>query len=220
MHKSLRELKDGIIEGRKTFGNTMKYIMMALSSNFGNMFSVMGAIFYLPFLPMLPIQILLNNFIYDFSQITIPSDKVDAGWLLKPRKWNLHSVKKFMWIFGPLSSLFDFLTFFILFSVFHLSGSTFQTGWFMESLATQTLVIHIIRTREIPVFQSRASKLLTLSTFACVLTGWLLPFTPIGKIFQFSPPPLPVLIVIVVLVICYLLLVEGIKRIYYRNEAM
>jgi P-type Mg2+ transporter len=218
--KQLKSVIDGVVEGRKAFGNTMKYIMMALSSNFGNMFSVMGAIFYLPFLPMLPIQILLNNFIYDFSQITIPSDKVDASWLQKPRKWNLHSVKKFMWIFGPISSLFDFMTFFILFSVFHLTGSTFQTGWFMESLATQTLVIHIIRTREIPIIQSRASKLLTFSTFACVLTGWLLPFTPLGEIFQFSPLPIPVLIVIVVLVICYLLLVEGVKRIYYRNEDM
>ncbi len=215
--KHLRSVVDGIVEGRRTFGNTMKYVMMVLSSNFGNMFSVLGAIFYLPFLPMLPIQILLNNFIYDFSQITIPSDNVDADWVSRPHKWNLLIVKKFMFVFGPISSVFDFLTFFVLFSVFHLGAGAFQTGWFLESLATQTLVIHVIRTRQIPFFQSRASKLLTISTLGAVGVGWLIPLTPLGNVFSFSPVPVPALFAIVGLVVLYLALVEVVKRIFYRK---
>jgi Mg2+-importing ATPase len=195
----------------------MKYLMMGLSSNFGNMFSVIFAVFYLPFLPMLPIQILLNNFIYDFSQITIPTDKVDSDWLKKPRKWNLSFIKKFMLVFGPVSSVFDILTFIILFSVFKLNASAFQTGWFLESLTTQTLVIHIIRTRHIPFLQSRTSKLLTLSTIGVVVIGWILPYTVLGKIFSFSPLPINILLVIGGLVIAYLALVEAIKRIFYRK---
>ena len=216
-NKHLKSVIDGVLEGRRTFGNTMKYVMMSLSSNFGNMFSVLAAIFYLPFLPMLPIQILLNNFIYDFSQITIPSDKVDHDWVNRPHKWNLAHVKKFMYIFGPLSSVFDLLTFFILFSVFHLSEGAFQTGWFMESLATQTLVIHIIRTKKIPFIQSRASKLLTFSTIAAVSVGWILPFTPLRTLFNFSPLPLSIMLVIAGLVLLYLILVEIVKRIYYKK---
>ncbi len=216
-NKHLKSVIDGVLEGRRTFGNTMKYVMMSLSSSFGNMFSVLGAIFYLPFLPMLPIQILLNNFIYDFSQITIPSDRVDHDWVNRPHKWNIAFVKKFMYVFGPLSSVFDFLTFFVLFSVFHLSEGAFQTGWFMESLATQTLVIHIIRTKQIPFIRSRASKLLTISTIAAVAIGWILPFTPLGKLFKFSPLPLSIMLVIAGLVLIYLILVEIVKRIYYKK---
>lgn len=218
-NKHLKSVIDGVVEGRRTFGNTMKYVMMSLSSNFGNMFSVLAAVFYLPFLPMLPIQILLNNFIYDFSQITIPSDNVDHDWINRPHKWNLASVKKFMYIFGPLSSVFDLLTFFILFSVFHLSEGAFQTGWFLESLATQTLVIHIIRTKQTPFIQSRASKLLTMSTIAAVSIGWILPFTPLGALFNFSPLPLSIMLVIAGLVLIYLILVEIVKRIYYKKYA-
>ncbi len=215
--KHLQPIIDGIIEGRKAFGNTMKYIMMGLSSNFGNMFSVLGAILFLPFLPMLPIQILLNNFIYDLSQFTIYSDAVDKDWIRRPRKWNLGAVKKFMYIFGPVSSIFDFFTFFILFSVFNLSMSAFQTGWFMESLATQALVIHIIRTRHFPILKSRASKLLTFSTLTAVMVAWFIPFTPVGAIFNFSPLPLQVVLVIAGLVIVYLGIVEITKRLFYRN---
>lgn len=215
--KSLQAIISGITEGRKTFGNTMKYIMMGLSSNFGNMFSVLGAIFYLPFLPMLPIQILLNNFIYDFSQITIPSDNVDDDWISLPRKWNLSSVKKFMYIFGPISSLFDFLTFFVLFSVFHLGQSGFQTGWFIESLATQTLVIHVIRTKHLPFVKSKASKFLTTSTIAAVAVGWFIPFTPLGKVFGFFPLSFPIIFTIIGIVLAYLITVEIVKRIYYKK---
>ena len=187
--KSLLDLKDGIIEGRKTFGNTMKYIMMALSSNFGNMFSAAGASLILPFLPMLPIQILLNNFIYDFSQVTIPSDHVDREWIERPKKWDNRFVKKFMYVFGPISSIFDFATFFLLYYVFKSSAAVFQTGWFMESLATQTLVIHIIRTKRMPFLKSRASWPLILSTFLLVAIGWIIPYTSLGVFFRFAPMP-------------------------------
>ncbi|MDO8667977.1 MAG: magnesium-translocating P-type ATPase [bacterium] len=215
--KQLKSVALGVVEGRKAFDNTMKYIRMGLSSNFGNMFSVLGAIFYLPFLPMMPIQILLNNFIYDFSQITIPSDEVDEDSVSRPRKWHINSVKKFMYIFGPISSIFDFFTFFILFSVFHLGASAFQTGWFMESLATQTLVIHIIRTKKIPFLQSRASKFLTISTILAVVIGWLIPLTPLGKLFGFSPVSYQVILAIGGLAVMYLIIVEIVKRLYYRK---
>lgn len=218
--KHLKPVVDGVIEGRRAFGNTMKYIMMGLSSNFGNMFSVLAAIFYLPFLPMLPIQILLNNFIYDFSQVTIPSDKVDSDWVSRARKWNLTFVKKFMYVFGSISSVFDLFTFFVLFSVFGLGESAFQTGWFMESLATQTLVIHIIRTKRIPFLQSRASKFLIASTFMAVAVGWLIPLTPLSQLFKFSPLPFQVILAIAGLVIVYLISVEIAKRIYYRKHEL
>lgn len=215
--KNLNSIINGVIEGRRSFGNTMKYIMMGLSSNFGNMFSVAGAIFYIPFLPMLPIQILLNNFIYDFSQITIPSDNVDKDWTNKPRKWDLNFIKKFMYVFGPISSIFDFFTFFVLFSIFKVGESAFQTGWFMESLATQVLVIHVIRTRQIPFLQSKASNLLLLSTLLAVTVGWIIPFTPLGGFFKFSPLPIHILLTIAGLVAVYLLLVEIAKRFFYRK---
>ena len=216
--KHLKPIIDGVIEGRKAFGNTTKYIMMSLSSNFGNMFSVLGAIIYLPFLPMLPIQVLLNNFIYDFSQVTISSDTVEPEWVKKPRKWNLRSIKKFMYTFGPVSSLFDFLTFYILFALFKLSESAFQTGWFMESLATQALVIHVVRTRKLPLVSSRASSLLTVFTVSAVVLGWCIPYTPLGDVFGFSPLPLPIVLAIAGLVVLYLGIVEVTKRVYYRVQ--
>jgi len=216
-HKSLEILRDGILEGRKTFGNTMKYIMMGLSSNFGNMFSVLGAVIFLPFLPMLPVQILLNNFIYDISQITIPSDNVDKEFIQRPKRWNMNFIKRFMIVFGPVSSIFDFLTFFILFAVFKSAEAVFQTGWFIESLATQTLVIHIIRTKQLPFLQSKASKPLLISTIACVAIGWILPYTPIGKFFGFAPLPWYIVLVLAGLVLVYLVIVEIVKRLFYKK---
>ena len=215
--KHLKPIINGILEGRKAFGNTMKYIMMSLSSNFGNMFSVLGAILFLPFLPMLPIQILLNNFIYDISQFTISSDAIDADWIQKPRKWNLDSVKKFMYVFGPVSSLFDFGMFFILFGIFNLGVAQFQTGWFMESLATQALVIHVIRTRHLPIIKSRASKLLMFSTVTAVVVAWSIPFTPLGGLFGFAPLPLTIVAAIFGMVVVYLGIVEITKRFFYRK---
>jgi Mg2+-importing ATPase len=154
LKKSLMVLEDGVVEGRKTFTNIIKYIRMGASSNFGNMLSMTGASLFLPFLPMLPIQILLNNFLYDLSQIGIPSDKVDRENLIKPKRWNIASIRRFMVIFGPLSSLFDFSTYAILFFVYKADPAFFHTGWFLESLLTQTLVIYVIRTSKIPFVQS------------------------------------------------------------------
>lgn len=216
--KGLESIVRGVVEGRRSFGNTMKYIMMGLSSNFGNMFSVLGAVAYLPFLPMLPIQILFNNFVYDASQITISSDRVDDEWVRTPRKWNLKRLKQFMFTFGLISSLFDIMTFVLLFSVFHVSESVFQTGWFMESLATQTLVVHVIRTRKIPFLQSRPSTWLFLSTFACVAFGWMIPYTSFGTLLHFSPLPAHIALVIAGLVIIYLCLVEIGKRLFYKKH--
>jgi len=216
-HKSLKELHDGVIEGRKTFGNTIKYIMMGLSSNFGNMFSVAIAVLFLPFLPMLPIQIILNNFIYDFSQVTIPTDKVDKEYTIKPKRWNMGFVKRFMLIFGPISSIFDILTFILLWLVIKTSEAGFRTGWFIESLATQTLIIHFIRTRQIPFFQSTASKWLLGSTLFCVTLGWVIPYTFIGKYFEFEPLPWYILLIIAGLVIVYFLIVEAVKRWFYKK---
>lgn len=215
--KSLKDLKEGIIEGRKTFGNTMKYIIMSLSSNFGNMFSAAGAILFLPFLPMLPIQILLNNLIYDVSQVTIPSDKVDNEWVQKPKRWNMDFVKKVMYIFGPISSLFDFITFFILFFVIKASAPVFQTAWFMESLATQILVIHIIRTKTLPIIKSRASTLVLASSTLCLATGWIIPYTPLGSLFKFEPLPLYILAILASIVLAYLIVVEIAKKYFYRK---
>ncbi len=215
--KSLSDLKEGVIEGRKTFGNTMKYIMMSLSSNFGNMFSASGAVLFLPFLPMLPIQILLNNLIYDTSQITIPSDKVDEDWVSSPKKWDIKFLRRFMYVFGPLSSAFDFLTFFILYFVVKASAPIFQTGWFIESLATQILVIHVIRTKSLSIFKSRASKLLILSSLLGLAVGIVITYTPLGKIFGFSPLPAHLLLLIAGIVIVYLVLVEIVKRAFYKK---
>jgi Mg2+-importing ATPase len=217
-HKSLQQLKEGVKEGRKTFGNTMKYVMMGISSNFGNMFSVLGAIFYIPFLPMLPIQILLNNLLYDFSQITIPSDNVDEEYLQRPKKWDLAFIKKFMIIFGSISSFFDLLTFYIMHSVLHLSVHAFQTGWFLESLLTQTLVIHSIRTRHIPIFQSRSSFYLLGSTILISLTGLMLPYTVLGRYFSFEPLAARYVLMIGGIVLAYIVTVELVKHVFYARN--
>ncbi len=217
MKKGLKELMDGVLEGRKTFGNTMKYLMMGLSSNFGNMFSMIGAAIYLPFFPMLPGQILLNNFIYDASQLSLPLDNVDEDYLKKPKHWDMNFIKKFMFVFGPISSLFDFITFYLLFSVFNLSGSAFQTGWFIESLATQTLVIYIIRTRKIPFLQSMPSKFLMISTVGAVLAGIILTMPFIENFFGFTALPLNILLAILGTVLAYLVMVELAKQIFYKK---
>lgn len=215
--KNLKILKEGILEGRKTFGNTMKYVLMGLSSNFGNMFSMLGAVFFLPFLPMLPIQIILNNLLYDMSQVTLPVDNVDQDWLRKPRRWNFTYIKKFMLTIGPVSSFFDIATFLILFYGFHASQSVFQTAWFIESLATQTLVIHFIRTRKLPFIQSRPNKALVISTCAIVLIGWMIPFLPLGAYFGFTVLPWRVLLAMAGIVIVYLFFVEIVKRRFFRK---
>ena len=216
MQKSLEALKDGVLEGRKTFHNTMKYILMGLSSNFGNMFSMMGAVTFLPFLPMLPAQILFNNFVYDSSQFSLPTDDVDADELLKPAHWDLKFIRKYMIVFGSVSSIFDFLTFYLLYYVYHLTEHQFQTGWFIESIATQILVIYIIRTKKIPFLQSRPSRALFITTFTAVVISWLVQFTPFGVMMQLERLPLNIMMIIASYVFVYLVLVEFVKRIFYR----
>jgi Mg2+-importing ATPase len=207
----LRVLHSGILEGRKSFGNVMKYLLMGTSSNFGNMFSMAAAVVFLPFLPMLPTQILLNNFLYDLAQVTIPTDAVDETFIRKPQRWNIKLIRDFMIYIGPLSSIYDFLTFFVLLRVFHASEQFFHTGWFVESLATQTLVIFVIRTARNPL-RSRPSLALTLTTIAVVLFAVLLPYTSLGSLIGFIPLPITFLLFILVATGTYLLLVEAVKR--------
>ncbi|MDD1700724.1 MAG: magnesium-translocating P-type ATPase [Methanoregula sp.] len=217
LKNDLRILNDGVLEGRKTFGNTMKYILMGTSSNFGNMFSVAGASLFLPFLPMLPIQILLNNLLYDISESTIPTDNVDASYISTPKKWDIEFIKKFIMVFGPISSIFDFITFFVLLFIFVADASLFQTAWFMESLCTQTLVIFVIRTRVVPFYRSRPSNLLIASTLLIVAIACILPFTVVGGIFGFVQPPVSFFAVLAGLVVGYIMIVELVKRWFYRK---
>jgi Mg2+-importing ATPase len=211
LERSLPVLHQGIIEGRKAFGNVMKYLLMGTSSNFGNMFSMAGATLFLPFLPMLPTQILLNNFLYDLAQITIPTDKVDQTFIRKPRRWDIRLIRDFMLYIGPISSLYDFLTFYALLTVFHASERFFHTGWFVESLATQTLVIFIIRTAGNPL-RSMPSAALTVTTLTVVLIGMILPFTPLAAWLEFTHLPAVFFLFLIAVVGAYLLLVETLKR--------
>lgn len=215
-NKSLHELTEGIIEGRKTFGNTLKYLMMGLSSNFGNMFSLVGAAIFLPFLPMLPFQVLLNNMLYDVSQTTIPSDYVDPEYIERPKKWDLGFMRRFMVVFGLVSSIFDLPTFYMLYHYFGLTSRAFQTGWFIESLATQTLVIYLIRTRRL-FFTSRPSWYVICTTLGVVIAGFILPYTFLGDYFSFVGLSRPVIFAIIGLVTTYLVVVEFVKYLFYRE---
>ncbi|HUX62957.1 magnesium-translocating P-type ATPase [Sulfuricella sp.] len=219
LKQDLHVLHAGVLEGRRTFGNIMKYIMMGTSSNFGNMFSMAGASLFLPFLPMLPTQILLNNILYDISEIPIPLDKVDAGEIHAPRVLDMNFVRNFMLVIGPISSLFDFLTFYILLAVLQADEKLFQTGWFVESLCTQVLVIFIIRTRGNPL-KSRAHPMLTVTSLAVVTIAVLLPFTPLGTHFGFVPPPARFYFILGAMVLVYLFLVELAKQGFYRWSAV
>jgi len=191
LEKNLSVLNDGVLAGREVFGNIIKYIKMGASSNFGNMFSVLGASIFLPFLPMLPIQVLTNNLLYDFSQTAIPTDKVDEDYLTRPRKWELGNITRFMIFIGPISSIFDYATFFTMLYVFHCwnNPALFQTGWFVESILTQTLIIHIIRTAHIPFVESWASPPLIAATLTICAIGIALPFTPLGGTLGFVKLP-------------------------------
>ncbi len=199
LEKSLLVLQQGVVEGRKVFGNIVKYIKMGASSNFGSMFSVIGASFLVPFLPMLPIQVLTNNLLYDFSQTAIPTDNVDEEYIAAPRRWEIGNLFRFMVFIGPISSIFDYSTFFVMLYVFDAwtDAALFQTGWFVESLLSQTLIIHIIRTAKIPFLESRASNALIATSLIISAVGVTLPFTPIGEALKFTPlPPLywPILV--------------------------
>lgn len=210
-------LHRAVIEGRRAFGNVMKYIMMGSSSNFGNMFSMAGASVFLPFLPMLPTQILLNNILYDLSEIAIPLDKVDDAELERLHVLDIQMIKNFMWVIGPVSSLFDFLTFGLLLWMFKANEALFQTGWFIESMCTQVLVIFIIRTRGNPL-KSRPHHLLAGTSLIVVLLAMLLPFTSFGTYFGFVPPPLSFFGVLAALVLSYLAVVQFIKHQFYTHH--
>ena len=218
LEKDLDVLAGGVAEGRRTFANTIKYVLMGTSSNFGNMFSAAGAASVLPFLPMLPSQILLNNLLYDAGQLTIPTDHVDAEQVQAPARWDLHLIRRFMLVFGPLSSLFDFLTFAIMIGLLHAGPELFRSGWFVESLATQTLVIFAIRTRRVPFLRSRPSLPLAVATVAVVVIGIVLPFSPLAGPLGFRPLPLAFLAVVIGLALVYLLLVEAAKRYFFAAQ--
>jgi P-type Mg2+ transporter len=211
LEPGLRVLHAGILAGRRAFGNVMKYLLMGTSSNFGNMLSMAVAALFLPFLPMLPTQILLNNFLYDLAQITIPTDRVDGSWVRTPQRWDLRVIRNFMLIIGPISSAYDFVTFFVLLRVFHAGESLFHTGWFVESLATQTLVLFVIRTAGNPL-RSRASWPLTFTTLAVVAVGVALPFTPFAELLGFVPLPVSFFVFLAVMTATYLGIVELVKR--------
>lgn len=215
LEQDLHVLHSAVLEGRRTFGNIIKYIMMGTSSNFGNMFSMAGASLFLPFLPMLPTQILLNNILYDISEMPIPLDEVDKEEIAKPHVLDLGFIRNFMLVIGPISSLFDFLTFYVMLIVLKANESLFQTGWFVESLCTQVLVIFIIRTRGNPL-KSRANPLLTFTSLAVVSTAVLLPFTGIGAHFGLVPPPARFYFILGGMVVAYLLIVELVKQGFYR----
>ena len=207
----LKVLHRGILEGRRASGNTMKYLLMGTSSNFGNMFSMAAASLFLPFLPMLPTQILLNNFLYDLAQVTIPSDNVDASYIQRPQRWDMRVIRDFMIFLGPISSIFDFLTFYAMLRIFHASEALFHTGWFVESLATQTLVLFVIRTMGNPL-RSRPSRPLTITTLVIVAIGTVLPATPLAGILGFTMPPARYFVLLFAAVVVYLLLVQAAKQ--------
>ncbi len=228
IENDLTVLAQGVMEGRKTFGNTMKYVMMGISSNFGNMFSVAGASLFLPFLPMLPIQILLNNLLYTLSQTTITTDNVDDEYIERPKRWDLSFIRNFMIVEGPISSIFDYLTFFLMLFIFvpmftflpelqrqHL----FQTAWFVESLCTQTLVVFVIRTRKSPFYKSKPGKYLVISCLVVVATALILPYTGLGQIFNFYPPPPAFYLALALMIAAYLFLSEIVKRWFYKRYA-
>jgi P-type Mg2+ transporter len=216
LRHDLRVVHDGVLEGRRTFANIRKYIMMGTSSNFGNMFSMAAASVFLPFLPMLPAQILLNNVLYDLSEVAIPLDHVDAEEIRGPQAWDMNFIRNFMWIIGPISSLFDFLTFYVLLAVLNANEALFQTGWFVESLATQVLVIFVIRTRRNPL-SSRPHAALAVTSLVVVLTALIVPFTGLGHSFGFQPLPAEFLVILGAMVVAYLGIVEATKRLFYRH---
>jgi Mg2+-importing ATPase len=221
LETSLLVLDEGVVEGRKVFGNITKYIRMAASSNFGNMFSVVGGSIFLPFLPMLPLQVLVNSLLYDFSQTTIPTDKVDPEWIAKPRKWSIGNIRRFILFIGPISSIFDYATFFLMLYFFNTwnNQELFHTGWFVESLFTQTLIIHIIRTRKIPFLQSRASLAMILSTVIVIGVGAALTYSPLAHSLGFTPLPAIFWAFLAAMLISYVFLTQTVKTWFFRRFA-
>ncbi len=216
LHKDLHVLLDGVREGRITFGNVLKYLKMDISSNFGNMVSVAIASVFLPFLPILPVQVLLNDLLYDTSQLSLAGDRVDNSFLVKPRRWTIGAIRKFMFVFGPISSVFDLITFVVLLTIFHATPQLFQTGWFLESIVTQTMIIFSIRSR-FALFRTRPSRLFALSLLGIIALALILPFSPLAPRFSFVRPPPVFFVLLVAITASYMLLVEATKRWFYRK---
>jgi Mg2+-importing ATPase len=220
LEKDLNVLEEGVINGRKTFTNVLKYIKMATSGNFGNMISVIIASIFLPFLPLLPIHILIQNLLCDFAQIGMPFDNVDEKYLEHPKKWDTKGIKHFMFAFGSISSVLDILCFLVLWFVFKFNctekATMFQTGWFAFGIISQTWIIHMIRTHKIPFTQSKASKQLFISTFSIVAITILITFTEFATIFDLSKLPVEYLGWIVILLIIYSLVIQIYKKIYIK----
>ena len=221
LEKSLLVLDEGVIEGRKVFGNVVKYIRMGASSNFGNMFSVLGASAWLPFLPMAPVQVLTNNLLYDFSQTAIPTDNVDAEYLARPRRWEIGNIGRYMLFIGPISSIFDYATYLTMYFLFGAStvaqAHLFQTGWFVESIISQTLIIHVIRTRRMAFIESRASAALTLTTLMVCLAGVWLPYSPFATALGFVPLPWSYWPILALMIVMYLSLTHLMKMWFHRR---
>ncbi|NDC63349.1 MAG: magnesium-translocating P-type ATPase, partial [Planctomycetia bacterium] len=213
LEKDLDVLRDGVREGRKVFVNILKYVRMGASSNFGNMLSVLGASAFLPFVPMTPLQILTNNLLYDCSQVPIPTDDVDPELIARPRPWSMNEISRFILLVGPCSSVFDYTTFGVMLAVFGCwdRASLFQTGWFVESLLTQTLVIHVIRTDRIPFLESRASLPLSATTAAVMAIGAWLPGSPLGPAFGFTPLPDAYWPLLLATLLAYAIVTHGVK---------
>ncbi|MBS0640624.1 MAG: HAD-IC family P-type ATPase, partial [Proteobacteria bacterium] len=222
LEKSLLVLHDGVMEGRRIFGNIIKYIRMGASSNFGNMLSVLGASMFLPFLPMAPIQVLTNNLLYDLSQTAIPTDTVDESYLAQPRHWDIGNLTRFVLLIGPISSLFDYLTYGMMLFVFGAwnNPGLFQAGWFVESLMTQTFIIHIIRTAGVPFLESRASTALVLTTVAIVSLGSIIPYTRFGHTLGFQPLPMLYWPLVAAMMLAYAALTQLVKTWFVRRWGM
>jgi Mg2+-importing ATPase len=224
LEKDLGVLDEAVIEGRKVFVNILKYVRMGASSNFGNMVSVLGASVFLPFLPMAPIQVLTNNLLYDFSQIPIPTDTVGPDQTAKPRPWLMNDIRKFVLWIGPISSLFDYTTFFVLLYFFGCwdpeRKALFQTGWFVESLVTQTLVIHVIRTNKLPFVSGRASWQVTLTTLLVIAVAIWLPFSPVAEALGFTPLPPTYWPVLAATALCYVALTQAVKTWLFSKMAI
>jgi Mg2+-importing ATPase len=222
LEKDLMVLEGGVNEGRKVFANILKYIRMGASSNFGNMFSVLGASAFVPFLPMAPIQVLTNNLLYDFSQVTIPTDAVDDEQVARPRPWNIDEIRRFILFIGPISSIFDYTTFFVMLYLFHCwdpsRAPIFQTGWFVESLMTQTLIVHVIRTNKIPFIQSRASRPLMLTTLSIMAFGIWLPYSAVGAALGFAHLPSLYWPILAVTLLAYVCLTQVVKTWLLRKN--
>jgi Mg2+-importing ATPase len=229
LEKSLLVLDEGVLEGRKVFANIIKYVRMGASSNFGNMFSVLGASVFVPFLPMLPVQILANNLLYDIGQTAIPTDAVDPDRIALPRQWDIKELTRFVLFIGPCSSVFDYTTFLMMLYVFGCwdtstaliaarSASLFQTGWFVESLLTQTLIIHVIRTNKIPFLQSRPSWPVTVMGLVIMTIGVTIPFSPVGTYLGFSRLPMLYWPLLAATLLCYVLLTQGVKMWLLRRK--